>query len=72
MEVLTLQQKVFMLTIKTPTMKTHIEARIKQQQQQQKRPEERINTLQSSLQSLPSCATMSPGAWRKYGLKKRS
>lgn len=37
MEVLTLQQKVFMLTIKTPTMKTHIEARIKQQQQQQKK-----------------------------------
>jgi len=37
MEVLTLQQKVFMLTIKTPTMKTHIEARIKQQQQQKKK-----------------------------------
>lgn len=71
MEVLTLQQKVFMLTIKTPTIKTHIETGNKQQQQQ-KRPEERINTLQSSLQSLPSCATMSPGAWRKYGLKKRS
>lgn len=71
MEVLTLQQKVFMLTIKTPTIKTHIETGNKQQQQQ-KRLEERINTLQSSLQSLPSCATMSPGAWRKYGLKKRS
>lgn len=34
--------------------------------------EEAIHTLQSSLQSLPSCATMSPGACRKYGLKKRS
>lgn len=30
------------------------------------------NTLQSSLQSRPSWATMSPGACRKYGRKKRS
>ena len=29
-------------------------------------------TLQSNLHSLPSWASMSPGAWRKWGRKKRS
>lgn len=31
-----------------------------------------ILTLQSSLHSFPSWASMSPGAWRKWGWKKRS